>query len=400
MSLLAAYDALLKESQKRRKSLREGVPLFIPYPDTLKRFKKIMPGLIKEESWLITAQTGIGKSKFCRFLFINWPIVYSKINPAIKVSIIYNNLEETDKEVLSGMIIDYVKKKTGKLITNYQANGYEDVDEDVEKAIIGARDKIKELEPHLEITSISNPTGLYKKARELATKAGTFYKRGKKLTPEEVINGSGFDRYEDDPNHYLILLNDRQLLLQEERRNGKMMSFYETIMYWNDIYIRQILNKKLKFIVINIHQQVPDGESKQFTNKGQLIEERLEPSLDKLNKVKAVQQAITIAGGLFSPHKYQIPKRYEFHAPGYDIGKLGDCYREFIFFKHRKGHANKILPLFFDGGTETFEDMPLPDDVKGMNRIYAKVAEVKKNMEIDSQLTLDFDFLKNLDKID
>ena len=154
MSLLAAYDALLNEAQLRRESLRKGFPLFIPFPDTLNRFKKIMPGLVKEESWLITAQSGIGKSKFCRFLFINWPIVYSKINPKIKVSIIYNNLEETDKEVLTGMIIDYVHKKTGKYITNYQANGFEDVDLEVENAIKQAREKIAELEPHLEMLLI------------------------------------------------------------------------------------------------------------------------------------------------------------------------------------------------------------------------------------------------------
>ena len=178
------------------------------------------------------------------------------------------------------------------------------------------------------------------------------------------------------------------------------MSFYDTIMYWNDVYIRQILNKRLKFIVVNIHQQVPSGEDKQFTMKGDLVGERLEPTLDKLNKVKAVQQSITIGAGLFAPARYGIKRRYEFNPPGYNISELGDFYREFIFLKHRKGLSNKILPLFFNGASETFEDMPLPNDKKGMAKIYSRIKKAKIKQQIDPQLNLDFDFLNNLDKID
>lgn len=395
MNLVNAFLEYVELLKQRWRALKKGTPLFIPFPPTMERLSRLVPGLIKEESWLVTAQTGVGKSKFVRYLFINWPIKYVQANPNIKLTIVYNTLEETRSEIITGFIIEHVLESTGIRITSYQANGYVEVSHKVKKAILNAKKRFEELDPYLIITNEYNPTGLYKKAREIATTAGKFYKDDKEVTPEDVLAGKGWNKYVDDPNHYVIMIHDRLLLFSEERKNKKVMNHYDTIMNWMDYYVRQILNKQFKFIVVNVQQQIPSGENKQYTSKGELVEERLEPSLDKLNRVKATQQAATIILGLFAPHKYGLRKRFESTYPGYDIARLLNNYREVLLLKHRKGFDAQILPFYFDGAAEVWEDMPAPNDQKGINKIYERIKNNEKNdVEKDPQLNIDFNFMK------
>ena len=104
---------------------------------------------------------------------------------------------------------------------------------------------------------------------------------------------------------------------------------------------------------VNVQQQSSDKEKVQFTYKGESIESKLEPSLDGLGDCKVTQRDALVIFGLFSPERYAIAKHL-----GYDITKLKDRYRSLSILKNRRGRPNLKLPLYFEGSTNTFEQLP------------------------------------------
>lgn len=396
MKLGEVFDRVLEETEERWDSLDNNKPLFIPFPDELGRLRNIIPGLIKKENWLITAQTGVGKSKLSRYLFIKHPIEYCKKHGDIHVHIIYNTLEESVEEVIGGFIIDYILDKYNIELNYYHVFGFKKLDPKIRRYIKEARKKIEEYEPYLEVTNIVNPTGLYKKGREYARKYGTFYKDGIALTDSQLEDGDKWDDYKQDSKHFILMIHDRLLLFNTEKKDGRLMTQYENLDNWMGYYCRQLLNKKFEIITINIQQQIPSGEQKQFTSKGQSITEKLEPSLDKLNQVKGTQQHCTIALAVFDPARYGIEERW-----GYQMSDLKDSYRELILLKHRKGITNRVFPTLFDGASETFTDLPNPNS-KELSSLYKKIKnKTEKNLiKLEgTDLSLNFDYVDSAESI-
>lgn len=61
--------------------------------------------------------------------------------------------------------------------------------------------------------------------------------------------------------------------------------------------------------------------------------------------------------GLFSPFRHELPEYY-----GYNITKFRDHIRFLEVVINREGEGNGICPLYFDGKTNTFMELPLPND--------------------------------------
>lgn len=69
--------------------------------------------------------------------------------------------------------------------------------------------------------------------------------------------------------------------------------------------------------------------------------------------------------GLFSPYKFGL-KEYL----GYDITKFKDHIRFLEILVNRDAEMGGIIALFFDGATCTFTELPKPEDVEGLNKVY------------------------------
>ena len=55
----------------------------------------------------------------------------------------------------------------------------------------------------------------------------------------------------------------------------------------------------------------------------------------------------------------------------YDITRLKNFARFLNIIDDRDyGAAGNICPLFFDGATSTFAELPLPNDTEGLNKVY------------------------------
>lgn len=64
--------------------------------------------------------------------------------------------------------------------------------------------------------------------------------------------------------------------------------------------------------------------------------------------------------GLFAPARYNL-KKYR----GYDIEFFKDSFRSILFLKDRNyGLANTYLPLYFNGKTNVFDELPKIEELK------------------------------------
>jgi hypothetical protein len=121
-----------------------------------------------------------------------------------------------------------------------------------------------------------------------------------------------------------------------------------------------------------VHQQTPSSEKAQYTNKGHLIEEKIEPSLEELHINKGVHQDYEVVLGLFNPSRYDI----DLHN-GYDVSILGKNYRSLKFLKDRHfGLENSSLGLYFEGASGIFQELPRAE-VMNTGGYYEQFKEIR-----------------------
>jgi hypothetical protein len=149
-------------------------------------------------------------------------------------------------------------------------------------------------------------------------------------------------------DHISLVSNETQ-----PGHGGKYTS-YQTFDLLVKDYVLERFSKRYQMVNIIVHQQTPSSEKAVYTNKGMLIEERIEPSLEELHINKGVHQDYEIVMGLFNPSRYDI----ETHN-GYDISLLGRGYRALKFLKDRHyGLENTSLGLHFEGASGFFTELP------------------------------------------
>lgn len=369
------FEDVFGEIKQNRQNHQAGYFNCIPFMG-MERLERFLPGVEQDTYYLLTANSGVGKSKLARYLFIHNPYQYLKANPdaGIKLTIKYFSLEESKKKVILSEISRYLFTVHGITVSvkQLQSRGrYNTVSSDILEKIEEAENYVKEfLEVVDVIDNIRNPTGIYKYVRDFALTIGRYYdKDGVVMSQQEhddIVSGRG-EAYKkisyykkDHPKHYVIILTDHISLLETE--DG--LSQWETIGLYSSKYCLRFRDK-FGFSPVNVQQQASDKEKLQFTNAGKSIEEKLEPSLDGLGDNKTTQRDANVVLGLFAPDRYNILTHI-----GYDVGFFRDKYRCMTILKDRDGEANKKLPLFFNGASDFFKELPKSDDTVKMNAVY------------------------------
>ena len=114
------------------------------------------------------------------------------------------------------------------------------------------------------------------------------------------------------------------------------------------------------FFTINITKQ-------QFTNSGESIVVKTEPSLDALANNKEIQRDDYVVLSLYSPDRFGFEDYHE-----YDINRMRDTFRAIKILKNRLGTPNKYVHLLFDGATNQFAELPFPDERDKLQGAYAE----------------------------
>ncbi len=380
------FQDIYKEIQKNKENHELGYYNCIPFMG-MNRLERLIPGIEHGTYYLLTASTGVGKSKLGRYLFIHNPMMFVENEEGkdedIKVDILYFSLEESKRKIILSEISKYLYTKHNLVISikELQSVGrYNTIDSSVLEKIKEAEIFVNKFISKVKIVdNIRNPTGIYKYVRNFALTVGTYYdKENKPLSPEEVQHvrkGTGeaykkvsyYKKY--NPKHYVIVIVDHYGLFENE--SG--LTQWQTIGKWSSDYCLHIRDK-FNFTVVGIQQQAADKERVEHNFKGDTIESKLEPSLDGLGDNKTTARDANIVLGIFNPDRYNILEH-----DGYNINRFRDRYRSMHILKDRDGSANKRVPLFFNGAVDFFKELPELENIAGMEKVYEYINQLNSN---------------------
>lgn len=339
---------------------------FNSIPFGLPSLDKHVPGVMRGLQYIITANSGVGKTQLTKFLFVNQPYKFVKQHPqlGIKLRVLYFALEESKEEFMLSLISNRLKEvhNISVSVMQMRSMGEHTLTDDIIAKIEESREYFAELEQGIEVIDhISNPTGIYKYVRSYATNHGKHIWREQtwKSTGEDGKEVSEtariYDHYEpSNPKEFVVVVIDHISLLSAEK-SGPADSLHSAMTQMSAEYGRKMITKQFGYCLAVVQQQAAEKEKQQYTSAGMSIEAKLEPSLDGLANNKETQRDALIVLGLFAPERYGIEQHL-----GYDIKVLKDYYRSLSILKNRIGTPNLKLPLLFNGATNTFSELPPP----------------------------------------
>lgn len=381
------FNEIIKKIVDNKNNHNNGYYNCIPFIG-MESLEEYLPGIEHSTYFLLAANSGIGKSKLARYLFIHNPMMFLeqdlKENPdsKLKLNVLYFSLEESKEKIILSEISKYLHTKYGLNISIKQlisVGKYNTIDNDIIEKIKEAELYVNKFLENVTIyDSIRNPTGIFKTVRDFALKVGTYYDvNNNPLTFNEVENvrkGVGEDykkisyykKYND--RHFVIVLLDHISLLQCELGE----TLHQTIGKMSSNYCLH-MRDKFGFTPVIVQQMASDKEKIETNFQGKTNEEKLEPSLDGIGNNKETIRDVNIALGLFSPARYKI----ENHN-GYNILKLANNYRSLNIMKSRDGIADKKIGLFFNGAVDNFKELPDSKDEVLMQQVYKYIETLNK----------------------
>lgn len=319
-----------------------------------------------------------GKSKVADYLFIYEPLFNMLDNGGPKIKVFYFSLEMSAKEKYNEFLCHLLFRLDNIHIDTRRLRS---VDQPCDPRIFELLQSeryqryIQAFEEMVIFDDVTkNPTGVNKKCRDYALEHGhlnyTTIKVPNEFTNEmedrKVIDPiKPYTQDDEDEFRVIILDNAANLTIEKGCKDQR-----ETIEKMSKYCIT--LRKQLNFIPVLIqHQQ----QSQEGIENIKL--DRMRPTTDGLGDCKTTSRDASCIIGLYSPYKFG-KKEYR----NYDISKLGDYSRFLEILEDRDYGANGfVCPLFFDGATSTFKELPLPTDTVNLNKCYQVIQrwESEKN---------------------
>lgn len=100
---------------------------------------------------------------------------------------------------------------------------------------------------------------------------------------------------------------------------------------------------------------------------------KIRPTMAGLSDSKYTAKDCSVMLGITNPYSFEIPEYL-----GYNIQKLKGNARFLEVVLNRNGQSNGICPLYFDGATNYFSELPLPSDALGIDKVYKYLDSLKK----------------------
>lgn len=111
------------------------------------------------------------------------------------------------------------------------------------------------------------------------------------------------------------------------------------------------------------------------TNLDAFKQNKIRPTMAGLSDSKYTGKDCNILLGITNPYTFELPE-YQ----GYDITKFKGNIRFMEIVLNRDGQSNGICPLFFDGATNFFSELPLPSDREMINNIYTYLNNIRNKV--------------------
>lgn len=335
---------------RNRNRLLSGKINCIPFG--MPRLECFVPGIERSTYTIVTANSGVGKSKITKLLYVLKAYDYIRNNPecGLKLKIFYFSLEES-REILMHSFISYeLYRQYGLRVDVKQLNSMykgQLLDEDTINKIASLRTYFAEFERDcLTIyTMIRNPKRIYNKMMQYALENG------------KLVDGVYTP---NDPEIIVMPIVDHISLIESDAGQ----SLHQAMDDLSSKYFVELRNI-YGMSPVAVQQQSSDKEKQVYTSGGNSVESKLEPSLDGLADNKKTQRDADMVIGLFAPDRYEIDKHR-----GYDVKRMQDSYRSISILKNRYGVSNLRVGMYFDGAVGEFRELPQPKDIETMNKVF------------------------------
>lgn len=356
----------------RRQRLLDGKFNCIPLP--WKRFRRVFPGIEQKRYIVVTANQKVGKSKFVDNLFVYEVLFFTMEHPEVRVKIFYFSLE-MDAASKEDEFNCYLLYRLSNIVIS--PTELRSTDHPIDEKIL---DLLESEEYQKYITAFKNlvtfveternPTGINKYCRAYAEEHGHYNYvtvKGKNSVTGEPEDIRILDPDEpwtaDDPEEIKIAILDNASNLQTEQGLNKMQTIEKMSKYF--ITLRNQMNWVT--VLIQHQAQAQEGIENFKLNK-------IKPSSDGLADCKTTTRDANMVIGLYSPFKYEI-ENYEH----YDIRKFRNYIRFMEIIEDRDyGASGNICPLFFNGASSAFFELPRYDESTKLNEIYAYINELER----------------------
>ena len=372
------FQSILHEINKNKLIKEAGGLTSVPPP--FPRLAQHYGGFTKGSITCITSASGTGKTKLTKYLTI-LNVYKQTFNTNIKPKIFYFALEESATDFWMSFISYYLYEQHNITVSVAQLKSFGNytINSELMEKIKQAEKFINRLQDIVEVVDyIRNPTGIARHIKgyfENPNIGENIYKEFQDSKTGETRRYLSGYKYKDDNQWVFFLLDHISLLSNETAPDTKMkLTAYQTFDFMIKDYVLDVFSKRYQIANIIVHQQTPSSEKAVFSSKGNLIEEKLEPSLEELHINKGVHQYYEIVIGLFNPSRYDIATHHK-----YDVSLLGKHYRDLKFLKDRHyGLENNSIGLFFNGANGEFEELPKPEEMITNNHYDRLLRKIKK----------------------
>lgn len=370
---MGLFNRVVDNLEERRERVLNGKINCIPCP--FQRFRSEWSGIEQGKYYAVTAQQKVGKTKVANYMFLFHPLLYAMQHPdELRVKFFYISLEMSEEELYQQFICHLLFIIShGRCRFSPKELKSTDKENPIDQEILDIihsdeyRPYFEFFDAHVEIiSSIRNPTGINKLMRDYARTNGTQYKKTidfvnnktGEITPTEVDS----HYVANDPDEYVFVMIDHISLIQPE--SG--MTLKDSMTKLSSDYLVGLRNK-YRYIPVVIQQQAIAGESIDNIKMS-----KLKPSVADLGESKILSRDYNVMFGLFSPF------RHEMHDyMGYSIDKFRDSIRFMEIVISREGGGGTTCPLYFDGATDFFKELPLPFEVGKLKQVYDIVNEIQ-----------------------
>ena len=368
---MSLIDRILETLDNRRKKILEGDINCIPSP--FRRLSNSFPGIEQDKYYLVSGSPKSAKTQITNYLFVYTPILYAYEHPEqLRVKIFYFPLEETPENITLRFMSYLLYTLSGKQIRISpmdlkSTNADKILDEEILNILKSDEYQkiLKFYEDNVLFMSDRNPTGIYKTVKDYADKNGIIHRKKIKITNKETSNTKEvevFDYYEPhDKKEYVIVITDHVSLLNQE----KGMNLRETINKYSEYMM--IIRNNYHYIPVCVQQQ-----STETSNLEAYKSNKIRPTMAGLSDSKYTSKDCSIMFGITNPFAFEVPEYL-----GYDISKLRSHARFLEIVLNREGESNDIAPLYFDGATNYFTELPPPKDLASMQKVYDLIAKLK-----------------------
>ena len=338
----------------RQQRALSGLFNCLPWP--FPRFKAWLPGTEKQKYIIVTANQKVGKSKFVDYVYVYETILFVMKHPEIRAKILYFTLEispNSKKDEFMSFLLGYLDHIYISPTDLNSVDSDKPVPDEILNLLASERykpyiDKYDEIITYID--DIRNPTGINKYCRDYALAHGHV-----NYTDETYIDSNGKTcrlinkddpyTFDDEEEIRIVIVDNASNFTQESGLNKA-----DTINKMSKYFIT--LRDHLLYTIVLVQHQAQAQEGIENRKMG-----LTKPSSDGLADCKTTSRDANLVLGLYSPFKYEI-KTHE----GYDITKFKNYIRFMQVLEDRDyGASGQVCPLFFNGMSSSFREMPLPD---------------------------------------